>query len=80
MGRGSGVAVSWGVGHRRGWDLALLWLWHRPTAVAPIRPLVWKPPYAVGAALKRQGRKEERKGERKKEREKDRQKKKCVVL
>ena len=22
-------------------DLALLWLWHRPTAVAPIRPLAW---------------------------------------
>ena len=34
-------------------DLALLWLWHRPAAVAPIGPLAWEPPYAMGAALKR---------------------------
>ena len=33
-------------------DLALLWLWCRPTSVAPIHPLAWKPPYAMGAALK----------------------------
>ena len=42
-----------GVGHRRGLDLVLLWLWHRPAAVAPIRPLAWEPPYAAGVALKR---------------------------
>ena len=30
----------------------LLWLWCRPAAVAPIGPLAWKPPRAVGAALK----------------------------
>ena len=30
----------------------LLWLWYRLAAVAPIRPLAWKFPYAVGAALK----------------------------
>ena len=35
-------------------DLALLWLWCRPAAVAPIRPLAWEPPYAAGVALKRQ--------------------------
>ena len=35
-------------------DQVLLWLWCRPAAVAPIRPLVWEPPYAAGAALKRQ--------------------------
>ena len=35
-------------------DPALLWLWRRPAAVAPIRLLAWEPPYAVGAALKRQ--------------------------
>ena len=35
-------------------DLMLLWLWCRPAAVAPIQPLAWEPPYAVGAALKRQ--------------------------
>ena len=34
-------------------DPALLWLWHRPAAAAPIRPLAWDPPYAAGAALKR---------------------------
>ena len=33
-------------------DLVLLWLWHRLAAVAPIRPLAWESPYAVGAALK----------------------------
>ena len=45
--------MNCGVGHRRGLDLALLWLWHRPAAVAPIRPLSWEPPYATGAALKK---------------------------
>ena len=39
-------------------DPALLWLWCRPAATAPIRPLAWKHPYAVGAALKRQKKKE----------------------
>ena len=29
-------------------------LWRRSAAVAPIRALVWEPPYAVRAALKRQ--------------------------
>ena len=33
-------------------DLALLWLWHRPVATAPIRPLAWESLYAEGAALK----------------------------
>ena len=42
-----------GVGHRRG-ALVLLRLWHRLAAVALIRSLAWEPPYAVGAALKRQ--------------------------
>ena len=31
-------------------DPVLLWLWCRPAAAAPIRPLVWELPYAVGAA------------------------------
>ena len=31
----------------------LLWLWRRLVATAPIQPLVWELPYAVGAALKR---------------------------
>ena len=44
--------MSCGVGHRRGSNLMLLWLWHRPAAVAPTGPLAWEPPCAVGAALK----------------------------
>ena len=43
-----------GVDCRHGSDPALLWLWPRPVAAAPIRPLAWDPPYAAGAALKRQ--------------------------
>ena len=46
--------MSCGVGRRQGSDLALLWLWHRPVATAPIRPLACEPPYAVGAVLERQ--------------------------
>ena len=34
-------------------DPALLWLWRRPVATAPIQPLAWEPPNAAGAALKR---------------------------
>ena len=41
-------------------DLALLWLWCRPAAAAPIRPQAWKPPYAAGMALKRQKKKKEK--------------------
>ena len=40
------------VGHRRGLDLALLWLWRRPAAIVSIQPLAWEPPYAVSVALK----------------------------
>ena len=43
-----------GVGHRRGLDPVLLWLWCRSAAAAPIRPLAWELPYAVGATLKEQ--------------------------
>ena len=46
--------MSYGVGCRRSWDPALLWLWCRPGATALIRPLAWEPPYATGVALKRQ--------------------------
>ena len=45
------VAVSCGVGCRHGSDPTLLWLWRRPIATTPIRPLAWEPPHAVGAAL-----------------------------
>ena len=42
-----------GVGHRRGSDPELLWLWCRLIATTLIRPLAWKPPYATGAALEK---------------------------
>ena len=44
--------MSCGVGCRQRSDPVLLWLWCRPAAAAPIQPLVWEPPYALGAALK----------------------------
>ena len=53
--------MSCGVGHRCGWDPALLWLWHTLVATAPIRPLAWEFPYAMGAALKRQKDKKRKK-------------------
>ena len=36
-------------------------LWCRPAATAPIRPLAWEPPYAMGMALKGQKTKKEKK-------------------
>ena len=49
--------MSCGVGRRCGSDPGLLWLWHRPAAVALIQPLAWEPPYAAGVAQKRQKKK-----------------------
>ena len=46
--KGSSVAVSYGVGWKRGSDPMLLW-WRMPAATA-----LTGHPYAVGAALKRQ--------------------------
>ena len=46
--------MSCGVRYRHSADLALLWLWRRPAAVAPIRPLAWESPYVMGVTLKRQ--------------------------
>ena len=45
--------MSCGVGQRHGSDLAWLglWLWRRL-----IQPLAWDPPYAAGAALRRQNK------------------------
>ena len=48
------IAVSYGVGCRYGLDPALLWLWCRLTAVAPIRSVAWEPPCTAGTALKKQ--------------------------
>ena len=67
VGWGSGITLSCGVGRRLGSDPALLWLWCRPAAVAPIRPLAWEPPYATGVALKskKQKNKTKTKGDKK---------------
>ena len=56
----SGVAVSCGVGCRCGSDWALLWLWHRLAAAAPIRPLAWAPPYATGVGPQKTKRKKKK--------------------
>ena len=53
--------MSCGVGRRHDLDPVWLWLWCRLAAAALIRPLVWEPPYAEGAAL----------GEKKKELEEE---------
>ena len=47
------LPVSCGVCRRCGSDLAWLWLWRRPAAIAPVGPLAWEPPYATGAALEK---------------------------
>ena len=39
-----GVDTPCGIGHRCSSDLMLLWLWCRPAAAAPIRPLAWERP------------------------------------
>ena len=61
MGWGSSIAVSCDVGLRHGLDLVLLWLWCRPAATVPIRPLAWEPPYAMGVAIKRPKKKKKKK-------------------
>ena len=55
--------MSCGLGRRHGSDPELLWLWLWPAVVTPIHSLAWEPPYAAGAALKRQ---KEKKKKRKK--------------
>ena len=42
------------------WVKALVLLWCRPAAVAPIRPLAWEPSYAMGVALKKKKKKKKR--------------------
>jgi len=46
--------VGCGVGYRHDSDPALLWLWRRLAAAAPIQPLACEHAYAEGAGLKRQ--------------------------
>ena len=62
--------MSCGVGRRCCSDLALLWLWCSPAATAPIRPLAWEPPHAVGMAQKRQKTKKKKKKKKKRKKKK----------
>ena len=55
------VSVRCSVGHRRGLDPTLLWLWCRLEAVALIQPLAWEPPCAMGKALKKQKQSQKKK-------------------
>ena len=71
MGSGSVVAVSCGVGLRQGSDPALLWLWRRLLAKAPVRPLAREPPCAMGVAQKRPKKKKKKKRKKKKKKKKN---------
>ena len=51
--------MSCGMGHRCSWEPALLWLWCRLAATAPLWLLAWKLPCAVDVALKRKKNKKE---------------------
>ena len=53
--------MTYGIGHRRGSDPELLWLWRRPAATAPFRPLSWEPPYSACAALEKTKKKKKKK-------------------
>ena len=53
MGKGSGIAVSCGVGGKHCSDPELLWLWCRLAGVALIQPLAWELPYCHDVAVKR---------------------------
>ena len=59
----------------------MLWLWRRPVAIAPIRPLAWEPPYATGAAQERAKRpkKKKKKKKRKKRKKKKRKQEKAKM-
>ena len=56
LAQGSGIPVSCGVGHRRGTDPTLLWLWYRPADTPPIPPLTCELLYASGVAKKRKNK------------------------
>ena len=45
--------MSCGIDRRLSLDPTLLWLWHRPAAVALIRSLAWELPHDVDVAFKK---------------------------
>ena len=55
------VAASCGVGHRRGSDSTLLWLWCRLAPGALLRPLARELPYAAGSAFLKKKKKKKKK-------------------
>ena len=58
--KGSSLSTSCSIGRRHGLDLALLWLWRRPAAIAPIQPIASELPHTAGSALKKQTNKKTR--------------------
>ena len=66
--------MSCGVGRRGCSLLALLRLWCRTAATAPIIPLAWEPPYTSGAALKSKKKQKNKKTNKKKTPQKERKK------
>ena len=52
--------MSCGVGHRCSSVPALLWLWCRLEAVAPIQTLAWELPNGLGVVLKKKEREREK--------------------
>ena len=59
VGYGSGIEARCGIGHRSIVDLVLLWLWCRPAAADPNRPLTWELPYPASKALKKKKKSEQ---------------------
>ena len=57
--------MSCGVDLGGGRVITKLWLWCRPAAAVPIRPLAWALPYAAGVVLKRQKKKKKEKKKKK---------------
>ena len=47
-------------------DPALLWLWCRLAATAPVRPLAWEPPHGANVALEKAKRQKKEKNQKKK--------------
>ena len=52
--------MSCGVGRRWTSDLAWMWRWYRPAAIALICPLAGEPPHAAGIALKSKKKKKKK--------------------
>ena len=72
--------MSCGVSCKCGLDMALPWLWRRLVAIAPIRPLVWEPPCAVGVALEKAKRQTKKQANEPKKKKKKKTRKKCFIF